>query len=133
MVDLAAQTILIVDDQEFVRTIVRSMLTQMGVTSILEASDGTQAFAVVNTQMPDIIICDMHMDGMDGMEFVSHVRRGKTTLDRDHPVIILTGDKDRLLTEVTEQAGATMVLHKPVAIAALKQAIVNAVGYDFSR
>ena len=127
---------MIIDDQKTMRSIVRNMLMQVNIKSFLEADNGVAAIAKLGecvNDPPDIIICDMHMDGMDGMEFVSHVRRGKTTLDRDHPVIILTGDKDRLLTEVTEQAGATMVLHKPVAIAALKQAIVNAVGYDFSR
>ncbi len=133
---MSAFKAMIIDDQKTMRSILRNMLAQINIKSVQEADDGSSALVKLGEcgdDPPDIIICDLHMETMDGMEFVSHIRRGKTPLERDHPVIILTGNKDSLLAEVTEQAGATKVLHKPVSTGTLKMAIVHAVGYDFSR
>ena len=123
MVDLAAQTILIVDDQEFVRTIVRSMLTQMGVTSILEASDGTQAFAVVNTQMPDIIICDVQMRPTDGFGFVKMLRDKPETANI--PVIMLTAHADSATVNKARELEIDDFISKPVLPTTLAQTMTQ--------
>ncbi|MBT7505920.1 MAG: response regulator, partial [Rhodospirillales bacterium] len=74
---------------------------------------------------PDVVICDLHMDGMDGMEFVHRMRRKKNQT----PILILTGDEDKFLREVTEQAGATRILTKPISAGDLAKEISSAVGF----
>ncbi|MGY9006919.1 MAG: response regulator, partial [Alphaproteobacteria bacterium] len=81
----------------------------------------------VGGQLPDVIISDLHMDGMDGMEFCNTLRRSKKL---EIPVIILTGDSDRLLHETTLQVGAVAIMTKPVSAGDLLQKIEEVVGFS---
>jgi CheY-like chemotaxis protein len=64
---------------------------------------------------------------MDGLEFCNQVRR-----DKEHviPIIILTGDSDALLHEVSKQVGAVAVLTKPVSAPELQEHIQTAIGFS---
>ena len=92
MVDLTSLNVLVVDDQEFVRTIVRGMLTQLGIKTVQEASDGQSAMAVVAETRPDLIICDIQMRPVDGFGFVRLLRDDPAS--GDIPVIMLTAHSD---------------------------------------
>ena len=123
MVDLTALTVLIVDDQEFVRTIVRSMLTQMGVESILEASDGTSALEVVGQKVPDIIICDVQMRPVDGFGFVKMLRDTQATAHV--PVIMLTAHADSATVNRARELEVDDFISKPVLPTTLAQTITQ--------
>ena len=58
-VDFASLKVLVIDDQEFVRTIVKKMLQQLGVGTVLEAQDGMSGLESVRADAPDLIICDI--------------------------------------------------------------------------
>ena len=119
---------LIIDDQSTMRSIVRQLLSQIGIHDIREAQNGEEALEIINQpneEDPDIIICDLHMDKMDGLEFCNLVRRDK---EHDIPIIILTGDSDALLHEVSKQVGAVAVLTKPVSAPELLVHIRTALG-----
>lgn len=110
--------IMIVDDQRTMRSIVRKLLGDIGIREIVEAENGDQALKLMSeagAEAPDLIICDLHMDKMDGLELVNILRRGKGPISKDTPVIILTGDSDKLLQDVSLQVGATKVLTKPIS------------------
>jgi len=133
----AAQAIrvLIVDDQKAMRSIIRNLLSQNDISKIAEAEDGLEAMeALLDNKLPnpDVIICDLHMDRMDGMEFCNKLRRIKDDELRDIPVLILTGERDQLPLEVAKQVGATAVLGKPISAPDLCEHIESAVGYSFS-
>lgn len=120
--------ILIVDDQGTMRSIVRQLLQQEGFRNISEAENGEDAFramAELAGSPPDLIICDLHMDKMDGMAFVNCLRRGKDNT----PVLILTGEKDGLVLDVTRQVGATKVLNKPISAPELAEEVRRAIGF----
>jgi len=123
MIDLAALTVLIVDDQEFVRTIVKSMLSQLGVEKTLEAADGAQALVVAVDKNPDVVICDIQMRPVDGFDFVKKLRQTKTVSDM--PVIMLTAHTD---SATTEKAGGLVIdafISKPVLASTLAQTITR--------
>ena len=123
---------LVIDDQRTMRAIIRRLLSQIGVHNVDEAEDGEQAIEKLRNptaDKPDIIICDLHMENMDGMDFCNHVRRDKNDDIRHLPVIILTGEQDTFVHDVTKQVGATTVLVKPVSAADLKSQIEAAVGF----
>ncbi len=108
-------SVLVIDDQRAMRSIVRQLLSQIGIDDIHEAQNGEEALKFLNqpsNEDPDVIICDLHMDKMDGLEFCNLVRRDK---EHDIPIIILTGDSDEFLHEVSKQVGAVAVLTKPVS------------------
>ena len=121
-------SVLVIDDQRAMRSIVRQLLSQIRIDDIHEARNGEEALEFLNqpsNEDPDIIICDLHMDKMDGLEFCNHVRRDK---EHDIPIIILTGDSDEFLHEVSKQVGAVAVLTKPVSAPELQEHIQTALG-----
>ena len=63
---------LVAEDHDFQRKMLAGMLVRLGAQHIIEAADGRAAFEVMQvlTQPVDIIICDLDMPGMDGMEFI---------------------------------------------------------------
>ena len=68
---------------------------------------------------------------MDGLQFCNAVRRNKELRNTSVPILILTGDQDPLLREVSRQVGALSILTKPVTAEELKSQITSAVGYVF--
>ena len=125
--------VMVIDDQHVMRIIIRRLLEQRGIDQISEAENGEQAIKLLHTTgfaAPDVVICDLHMDEMDGMEFVAHVRRGKAGIDSGTPVIILTGEIDDFVLDVTRQAGATLILKKPVTSGHLLRGIESAIGFS---
>ena len=123
--------VMIVDDHRTMRMIIRDLLKSCGITEVTEAGDGKQALeAIENAQCPpDVVICDLHMDGMDGLEFCQKVRMSKHNKTKDIKVIILTGDKDTLVHEICKQVGALAILTKPVSFEVLGNEICEAVGF----
>ncbi len=133
----AAQAIrvLVVDDQRAMRSIIRNLLSQHNITHVTEAEDGVEAMQTLldfRQPNPDVIICDLHMDKMDGMEFCNKLRLSKLEAIRGIPVLILTGERDEMPLAVAKQVGATAVLGKPISSPDLCRHIENAVGFSFS-
>ena len=123
MIDLAAQTILVVDDQEFVRTIVRSMLKQLGVISVLEAADGSEALNLISGRIADVVICDVQMRPTDGFCFVRQLREDPQT--RNIPVIMLTAHSDSATVEKARGLEIDAFISKPVLPATLAHTITQ--------
>lgn len=137
MTDLFIESlrVMVIDDQKTMRSIVRQLLNQLGIRDVSEAEDPSKAIEESHSTgfvAPDLFICDLHMDGMDGMEFVSAVRRGKTGIPSEAPIIVLTGEDDNFILDVAYQAGATVVLKKPVSSSDLLVEIQNAIGFNVS-
>lgn len=123
MVNLTAKTVLIVDDQQFVRTIVRSMLAQMGITSVVEASNGEDALKAVDEYLPHAVICDIQMRPTDGFSFVRKLREDPKTAAL--PVIMLTAHADS--ATVSRGAGLDIdaYVSKPVLPTSLGQTLTQ--------
>lgn len=119
--------VLIVVDQQAMRSILRQLLSQHDFKQVSEANNGDEALKFIrdpHIEDPDIIICDLHMEKMDGMELIHAVRRDKY----ETPVLILTGDSDAFLHDVAHQAGAAKVLTIPISAQTLATEIQSALG-----
>lgn len=124
-VDLGTLKVLIIDDQEFVRTIVKKMLQQVGVGSVVEAHDGNSGLETVERERPDVVICDVQMRPMDGFGFVRMLRAlpfGKTL-----PVVMLTAHTDAATVGRAKELDVNAFLAKPVLPPALKEKIVKVI------
>lgn len=123
---LVRKRVLIVEDQEVIRQIVWKMLKSMGFENIVEVGDGTQAVREVLATKPDLIICDIAMEPMDGIKFVETLQaRGFKDKDRI-PTIFLTGHTERDLVIKAKQLGADGFLVKPVSPKDLRARITYA-------
>jgi DNA-binding response OmpR family regulator len=101
------KTILVVDDEERLTSLLRAYLEQEGF-QVQTAANGLQALEIVHRDPPDLIVLDIMMPEMDGMEFLRVLRAQHAT-----PVILLTarvGDEDKI---VGLELGADDYLTKP--------------------
>jgi CheY-like chemotaxis protein len=107
--------ILIVDDNRQMRFLVRSLLREFGFHRATEASDAVEAFEVLRHQSADLIITDLAMRPIDGIEFARLVRTAPDTPDPYVPIILMTGHSDRTRVRFARDAGVNTFLAKPVS------------------
>lgn len=122
---------LVIDDHRTMRRIVRQMLGDIGITEVGEYSEGAAAWEYLigcTKDVPDFIICDLHMEGMDGLEFINKIRRSKNVAIHQIPVLILTGDPDGFIQDVASQVGAAKVLQKPISAPDLRLEVADILG-----
>lgn len=110
--------ILLVDDTNAIRAIIRAFLGTS--YEYIEASNGTEALEILKKETPDLVISDVNMPGMNGVEFVTRLR-GELRISASRlPVLMLTSEDVR---ERCLQAGASDFVSKPVKPDALKEAV----------
>lgn len=117
---LATTKILVVDDEQYMRKVVRTMLTTMGVRTIYEAPDGHSGLEAIRTTAPDVVILDWEMPGLDGAGFTRMVRSPATFPLPAVPIIMLTGHGERGRVLEAMQCGINEFLLKPVSSKALQ-------------
>lgn len=105
-------SVLVVDDEPMARTLLRLMLVRAGF-EVLEAADGQEALNKVKEQLPDIMILDVMMPGIDGFAVCEALRQEEATLEL--PVIMLSAKTDSVSVRRGLRAGATKYLTKPVS------------------
>jgi len=114
------QKILIIDDEEWLREMVHLALHQQGF-DVIEASDGTVGVELARKELPDLILCDVNMEKMDGYETLSSLRNEPATLSI--PFILMTGLADNAGMRHGMELGADDYLPKPFTIDALYAAV----------
>ncbi|MDH4247481.1 MAG: response regulator [Deltaproteobacteria bacterium] len=109
---LEGETVLIVDDSEIARTVLRGVLTNQGAT-VLEAEDGLGGLAMVNEYGPSLtlIIVDYLMPGINGLTFAEKIRENPGL--KDIPLVMLSGVSERDVILRMFKAGITDYLVKP--------------------
>jgi two-component system, chemotaxis family, chemotaxis protein CheY len=126
---IAAQKVLVVDDEHHARKVIRTLLISIGVTHIIEASDGFEALDSIRVAPPDIVLLDWEMPGLDGPSFVRTVRSPETFPCPDLPIIMLTAHSERSRVIEAARLGVHDYLLKPVSIQALQSRILSLVAY----
>lgn len=123
--------VMIIDDQEVMRNIIKKLLAKANPALVTEACNGAQALEMLRSGDvdPDVILCDLHMEKMDGAKFLKELRGDKGNVNNKKPVLILTGDKNEQAHEVSRQMGASKVLTKPISADDLIKQIMLVQGY----
>jgi len=106
----AKKTILVVDDKANVRQLLDEYLTQQGF-HVVTATNGREALYAARQENPDVILLDIMMPEMDGLQFLEHYRREKSV-----PVIILTARDEETDTVVGLELGADDYVLKPFRV-----------------
>ncbi|MBY0112712.1 MAG: response regulator [Phycisphaerales bacterium] len=111
--------ILLIDDSKTMRNIQKSVLAQLGHTTVEEACDGQDALSKVGAYKPDLILVDWNMPNMDGLTFVKHFRQtNKTT-----PMIMVTTEAEKARVIEAIKAGVNNYVVKPFTPDLLSQRI----------
>jgi two-component system, chemotaxis family, chemotaxis protein CheY len=120
--------VLVVDDDQYMRKVVRTMLAAIGVRHVHEACDGISGLDAIRHHMPDIVIVDWEMPIIDGAQFIRMVRTPGEFPIPDVPIIVLTGHGDRWRVVEAARVGAHEYLLKPVSTKALRDRIISILG-----
>ena len=104
------RTALIVDDSVTIRQMVSFTLKQAGFT-VVEAVDGQDALDRLESQRPDLVITDLNMPRVDGINFIRRLRGRPAT--RHTPVLMLTTESQESKRQEGRAAGATGWIVKP--------------------
>ncbi|RNC80825.1 MAG: response regulator [Phycisphaera sp.] len=113
--------ILLVDDSKTMRSIQKSVLTQLGYTEIEEACDGQDALSKVGAFEPDLMLVDWNMPNMDGITFVKHIRQN----DKTTPIIMVTTESEKSRVIEAIKAGVNNYVVKPFTPDSLSQRITE--------
>jgi two-component system chemotaxis response regulator CheY len=122
---IASLKVLVVDDEHYMRKVVRTMLLAIGVKTVIEADDGMSGLEANKKHMPNIVVVDWEMPLIDGAQFVRMVRSPMDFPAPDVPIIMLSGHGDRWRVVEAARVGAHEYLLKPVSTKALLDRIVT--------
>ena len=117
--------VLVIDDEHYMRKVVRTMLLSIGVKTVYEAEDGMSGLDSIRKHLPHIVIVDWEMPMIDGAQFVRMVRSPMDFPAPDVPIIMLSGHGDRWRVVEAARIGAHEYLLKPVSTKALLERIVT--------
>ncbi len=127
-VGLTGFTALVIDDNEFIRLTLKKDLNTFGFAEVFEASNGMEALQLLEKN-PDIIICDIHMEPVNGLEFLKQMRALPSPISKA-PVIFLTGDAYEERVQEAVNLSVDAYLLKPVTAENLKKKLVALLIYN---
>tara|TARA_R110000787_G_scaffold23762_3_gene67749 strand:- start:167053 stop:167424 length:372 start_codon:yes stop_codon:yes gene_type:complete len=107
---MATVKVLIADDDALMVRLLSHKLSQKGL-QVISAEDGEQALAMIGVEMPDIVILDGMMPGMDGVEVLKRLKQDAAT--RDIPVLLLSARKMEADVVAGLEHGAEDYMVKP--------------------
>ena len=106
--------ILVVDDESALREVLATFLEQYGFT-VRTAPDGASALALLQTEPVDVILVDLQMPGISGLEMAVEVHKTNPSI----PMALITGTPMAIQPVLLRQAGISRVFAKPFDLAAL--------------
>lgn len=108
---MASEKILIVDDEPSIRELIALALTSAGFTNLIEAADGESALSAARRQQPNLILLDLMMPGIDGLNVCRLLKQDEST--RSIPVIMLTARSEESDIVLGLELGAADYITKP--------------------
>ncbi|MBF0229847.1 MAG: response regulator [Desulfamplus sp.] len=118
--EIPSKLLLVDDEREFVQTLSERLLLRDMTSAV--AYDGESALSIVDEDEPEVMILDLKMPGIDGIEVLRKVKATKPEIE----VIILTGHGSEADRKICMELGAFAYLHKPVDIDLLSQTLKQA-------
>lgn len=118
-VDYQRLNVLVVEDQDMVREIIVAILRALGCINIRAAADGQQALGLVAEEAPDLILCDISMQPIDGFQFIERL----LAVGQRIPTIFLTAHSDSEFVRHAKRLGVDAYIVKPVKRAVLEERI----------
>lgn len=118
--------IMVVDDMSTSRGLITQALDGFGIRQVESAGDGQSALQKLSGWPVHLVISDMNMPGMNGLQLLHALRSGATT--RNVGFLLITGKADRQIIETGKQLGMNNFLPKPFQPNDLRSAIEAIVG-----
>ncbi len=119
--------VLLVDDEAYFRLFVGKVLVQSLNCTVVDAKDGQEAVALCQTSNPDLVLLDIYMPRVDGMEALPKIR----ALRPDTPIVMLTSVSEEAVVEECVTLGASYFIRKDVRADLLQAELQKMLGMFF--
>ena len=116
---------LVVDDDKFSRSFIKTALYQIGIKTIKEAASASEATEILRNFNVNLVLLDQIMEEKNGIEFALEIRGGKISDNKDIPIVMITVDNHEKTVLAARNLGIKEYLIKPISPQALKKRIIN--------
>lgn len=113
--DFSALRVLVIEDNQTMRTLIGSVLAGIGVREIVTATDGMHGLRMLMSENPDVVVVDWEMPSFDGIQFTRMVRTSPNVPDGKIPIIMCTIHSDPARVKEAQVAGVNEYICKPFA------------------
>ena len=122
-ISIAQLRVLLVDDVLINRKVIRQIIKMVGVSDIVTTDSGENALRELSENGPyDLVITDLQMPGMSGVELCKRIMEGKNCLSSILPVVVgLTADTSVKVAENCKSVGMSNVLYKPISVVEMRE------------
>lgn len=120
---IADLNVLLIEDDRNMRMLIRNVLMTLGVKDVAEAANGGKAMEEMQAFRPNLILCDMKMTPVGGIQFVRTLRATRNNPFRMVPVIMVTAYADLESVAEARDVGVTEFMAKPISAADLEKRI----------
>src|SRR5690242_2592037 len=111
--DLGGISLLVINDNEFVRTYMHRLFSIMRVGSVVTCANPRSARAEIASVRPDIVVIDLDLTGIDGLELLQEIRNGGAGIPSDIAILVASAHVDRDYVAKARDSGANWILVKP--------------------
>ncbi|MCF8157068.1 MAG: response regulator [Rhodoferax sp.] len=118
--NLSDARVMVVEDDPLMRTFTVNLLKRLGIVHLQESTDGTAGLKAASAFRPDVVLTDIHMKPMDGLEFV---KRLNSSAGNHARVIFMSADSSRETLSAALPLGVVAYIVKPPRLVDLKQKI----------
>ncbi|MBT5266739.1 MAG: response regulator [Rhodospirillaceae bacterium] len=125
--------VLIIEDESYSRAIIRQVLTGLGFVKIHEAEEGGEGFKKTLQVRPNLVLCDIHMQPVDGMKYLTEIRSVRGEGISSTPVIFLTSNANERTVKLARDLHVDGYLVKPVSANEVKKQIGYVLSIIFPR
>lgn len=119
--------ILLVDDNHYMRILLAEILRALGITHIREANDGAEGLQMMRDHPIDLVMTDLSMQPLDGIDFVRLLRNSPDSPNHMAPVIMITGHSTLQRVNEARDAGVNEFLAKPLTARGVVERLHNAI------
>ena len=120
--------ILVVDDYNTMRRIIRNLLKQLGFENVDEAADGGEALVKLKERAFGLVISDWNMEPMTGLDLLRQVRADANAAIKNLPFIMVTAESKPENVIAAKQAGVSNYIVKPFNAETLKGKLTSVIG-----
>lgn len=120
--------VVVIEDETYTRNIIVRGLRQLGVIKVHEANEGGEGLNKVALIRPHLVLCDIHMEPVDGLQFLENLRKLPIPEIARTPVVFLTADAEQNTVLSARKLQVNGYLVKPISVAQLQRRIEAALG-----
>lgn len=124
---------MIVDDDKFSRTFIKTALYQIGIKNTKEAANASEAIELLRSFKIDVILLDQQMPEKNGLQLAKELKSGVVEGSENIPIIMITVDTKEKTVLDAKELGIQEYLVKPISPLALKKRISSAFGIKQER